>query len=86
MSALVRKQACYVTLLRQRGSDGSARKFSVAGEHSRSGGLGLVQLCVWLSDESWFRASWDHGADWNCALRPHWRAALLKQSDGRLRA
>jgi hypothetical protein len=75
-----------VTLLRQGGSDGPARKFSVAGEHPRSGGLGLVQLCEWPSDERCFRGSRDHGADRNRALRPHWRAALLKQSDGRLRA
>jgi hypothetical protein len=86
MSALARKWACNVTLLRQGGSDGPARKFSVAGEHPRSGGLGLVQLCEWPSDESCFRGSRDHGADRNSALRPHWRAALLKQSDGRLRA
>jgi hypothetical protein len=78
--------ACYVTLLRQGGSDGSARRFSVAGEHPHSCGLGLVQLCEWLADERCFRASRDHGVDWNCALRPHWCATLLKPSDGSHRA
>jgi hypothetical protein len=64
---------------RTEGCDGVAETSFVAGEYLHGGGLGLAQLRErhLLSDGRCFRASRDHGADWNSALRRHRCAALV---------